>query len=75
LDVWEEAEKYYNCEITHCVKYENYLVNHTQKLAIDMALKKGFSIDLIHKITELDIETIKKLNQKEGIALVTLKKQ
>jgi len=37
LDVREDAKKYFEWEITRCVKYENFLVNHTQKLAIDTA--------------------------------------
>jgi hypothetical protein len=63
LDVWDDAEKYFDWEITHCVKYENFLVNHTQKLAIDMAdyfkksrvfTQKGdeYAIDLIPVLTE-----------------------
>jgi hypothetical protein len=37
LDVWEDAEKYFDWDNTHSVKYEGYLVNHTQKTAIDLA--------------------------------------
>jgi len=36
-DIWDDAKKYFEWDITYCVKYENFLVNHTQKLAIDMA--------------------------------------
>jgi len=63
LDVWNDAKKYFEWEITHCVKYENFLVNHTQKIAIDMEdyfkqsrvfTKKGdeYAIDLIPVLTE-----------------------
>jgi len=63
LDVWEDAKKYFEWEITHCVKYENFLVNHTQKLAIDMAdffkqsrslTQSGtyYAIDLLPVLTE-----------------------
>jgi len=36
LNVWDDAEKYFNIKVNHHVKYENFLVNHTQKLAIDL---------------------------------------
>jgi len=63
LDVWEDAKKYFEWETNHCVKYENFLVNHTQKLAIDMAdfFKQSMSltqsgiyyaIDLLPVLTE-----------------------
>ena len=37
IDVWDEAGKYFDWEKTKSVKYEGYLVNHTQKTAIDLA--------------------------------------
>jgi len=63
LDIWDDAKEYFEWEITHCVKYENFLVNHTQKLAIDMAdyfkqskvfTQEGdeYAIDLIPVLTE-----------------------
>jgi len=63
IKVWDDAKKYFNMDITHCVKYENFLVNHTQKLAIDMAdyynqsraldeSKEAYAIDLIPVLTE-----------------------
>jgi hypothetical protein len=63
IDVWEDAKKYFKWEITHCVKYENFLVNHTQKFAIDMTDfykqsksltqdKTGYAIDPIPVLTE-----------------------
>jgi len=36
LNVWDDAEKYFNIKINHHVKYENFLVNHSKKLAIDL---------------------------------------
>ena len=37
IDVWDQAEEYFDWEYTHSVKYSGYLVNHTQRLAIDLA--------------------------------------
>ena len=37
MNVWKEAKTFFNWEITHSVKYEGVLLNHTQKLAIDLA--------------------------------------
>jgi hypothetical protein len=69
LNVWEEAKEYFKWEITHCVKYENFLVNHTQKLAIDMAdyfnqsrsftpKRENYAIDMIPVLTETGGGTI-----------------
>jgi hypothetical protein len=37
IDVWDEAGEYFDWENTHSVAYSGYLLNHTQKLAIDLA--------------------------------------
>jgi hypothetical protein len=37
MDVWDDAEKYFDMDNNQCVKYENFLVNHSKKLAIDLA--------------------------------------
>ena len=37
IDVWNEANEYFDWENTRSVKYDGYLLNHTQKLAIDLA--------------------------------------
>jgi hypothetical protein len=63
IDVWEEAKKYFEMGIKKCVKYENFLVNHTKKFAIDLAdyyaqskamTKNGeeYAIDPIPVLTE-----------------------
>jgi hypothetical protein len=63
LDVWDDAKEYFKMDITHCVKYENFLVNHTKKLAIDMAdyynqskalneSREAYAIDPIPVLTE-----------------------
>ena len=63
LDVWEEAADYFEWEINRCVRYEDFLVNHTQKLAIDLTdyfnqsrvlTQKGvnYAIDPIPVLTE-----------------------
>ena len=63
ISVWDDAKKYFNWETTHSVDYSGYLVNHTQKLAIDIAdyfeksksLTGGnaeFVIDLVPVLTE-----------------------
>ncbi|MCL1917419.1 MAG: hypothetical protein FWG14_03745 [Peptococcaceae bacterium] len=36
IKVWEKAKEYFDWENTHSVKYCGYLVNHTQKLAVDL---------------------------------------
>jgi hypothetical protein len=63
LNVWEEAANYFKMEINKCVRYEDFLVNHTQKLAIDLTdyfnqsrvlTQKGgnYAIDPIPVLTE-----------------------
>ena len=37
IDVWDEACKYFDWKNTISVKYEGFLVNHTQKTAVDLA--------------------------------------
>ena len=37
LDVYEEASVYFNLNEQKSVRYKGYLINHTQKLAIDLA--------------------------------------
>jgi hypothetical protein len=36
IDVWDEAEKYFDWGNTKSVKYDGYLLNHTQKIAVDL---------------------------------------
>jgi len=36
IDVWEKAKKFFNWDNTHSVEYSGYLLNHTQKRAIDL---------------------------------------
>lgn len=37
IDIWKESEEYFDWKNTHSVKYSGYLLNHTQKLAVDLA--------------------------------------
>jgi hypothetical protein len=37
MNVWDEASEYFDWENTHSVKYSGYLVNHTERLAVDLA--------------------------------------
>ena len=37
IDVWDTAEKYFDYENTKSVDYSRYLVNHTQKLAVNLS--------------------------------------
>jgi hypothetical protein len=37
IDVWKEALEYFDWKKTHCVKYNGYLLNHTQKLAVSLS--------------------------------------
>jgi hypothetical protein len=63
INIWSEAEKYFDWKNTHSVKYCDYLVNHTKKLAIDLMdyykqsdccinSQKGVTIDAIPVLTE-----------------------
>jgi hypothetical protein len=62
IDVWDEALAYFDWENTRSVKYSGYLLNHTQKLAVDLAdyhkqskfLSKNWeaAIDLVPVLTE-----------------------
>lgn len=64
IDVYDEAESYFNFEKTKTVSYTGYLVNHTKKLAINLQKyrersicltsdrKYEFAIDLIPPLTE-----------------------
>ncbi|MDR3165951.1 MAG: hypothetical protein LBU13_10290 [Synergistaceae bacterium] len=36
INVWNEALEYFNMHNTHSVKYNGYLLNHTQKLAVNL---------------------------------------
>jgi len=36
IDVWDESATYFNRQEIYSVKYSGYLVNHTQKLAVDL---------------------------------------
>jgi len=37
IDVWDEAQRYFDWEHSHSVKYCGYLVNHTKNLAVNLA--------------------------------------
>ena len=64
LDVWDEAEKYFDYRNTKSVKTDGFLLNHDKKLAIDLSdyyaksmssFKKSdgtFAIDAIPVLTE-----------------------
>jgi hypothetical protein len=63
IDVWDEAEEYFDYENTKIVEYSGYLINHTKKLFIDLTdyfnqskfvCKSGeeAAIDLIPVLTE-----------------------
>jgi hypothetical protein len=36
INVWNEAEEYFDWDNTRSVKYSGYVLNHTQKLAVDL---------------------------------------
>lgn len=36
IELWDEASEYFNWPETRSVKYSGYLLNHTQKLAVDL---------------------------------------
>jgi hypothetical protein len=63
INVWDEAIKYFKMEKTNFVKYSDYLLNHTKKLAVDLKdyfeqskflskKKDGIAIDLLPALTE-----------------------
>jgi len=66
LDVWDEAEKYFEINITQCVKYENFLVNHTRKLAIDLADYYHQSIATTQKGEDYAVDPIPVLTETGG---------
>jgi hypothetical protein len=46
INVWDEAEEFFDYEHTHSVRYEGFLVNRTKKLAVDLGdyYKKSLSM-------------------------------
>jgi len=66
LNVWDDAKKHFNMDITHCVKYENFLVNHTQKLAIDLADYFNQSVSMTQKGDKYAIDPIPVLTETGG---------
>jgi hypothetical protein len=63
MNVWDEALKYFDWEKTNSVKYNGYLVNHTQKLAVSLSdyysksmiqnkRREFMAIDLVPVLTE-----------------------
>lgn len=63
IDVWDKSKDYFDWDKTHSVKYIGYLLNHTQKLAINLSdyyeqsrgindNKINYTIDLIPMLTE-----------------------
>ena len=62
-EIWEETQKYFDWSNNYSVKYSGYLLNHTQKLAVNLAdyyeqsksfTREGdaFAIDAIPTLTE-----------------------
>lgn len=63
MDVWDEAIQYFDAKKNHSVRYSGYLLNHTQKMAVNLAdyherskylSKDGIemSIDVVPVLTE-----------------------
>ena len=62
IDVWDDAKKYFNWDHTHSATYNGYLLNHTQKVAVDLGnyheqskyVSEGVTctVDLIPVLTE-----------------------
>lgn len=63
INVWEEALDYFDWDANYAVKYSGYLLNHTKKLAVDLAdyyiqskysTKNGIdmAIDVVPVLTE-----------------------
>jgi hypothetical protein len=63
IKVWEESREYFDWGNTHSVEYSGYLVNHTQKLAVDLAdyfeqsrffsgYREDMTIDAVPVLTE-----------------------
>jgi hypothetical protein len=66
INVWEEAKEYFKMDLYKCVKYKNFLVNHTQKLAIDLADYFDRSRGLTHDGTDYVIDAIPVLTETGG---------
>jgi len=66
MDVWDDAKKYFEMDINHSVKYENFLVNHTQKIAIDLADYFYQSIATTQSGTNYAIDPIPVLTETGG---------
>lgn len=63
ISVWDKALEYFDWDNTNSVKYSGYLINHTQKLAVNLENyitqslslsddRKEFTIDLLPVLTE-----------------------
>ena len=66
ISVHEEAAEYFDWENTHSVKYSGYLVNHTKKLAIDLAdyyKKSKYIMDTENGFVEIAIDLIPVLTE------------
>ena len=72
LDVWDEAEAFFDWETTHSVKYSGYLLNHTKKLAVDLADYYEQSKYYDKSIIELAIDLIPVLTETGGGTLMAL---
>ena len=60
IEVWDEAIQYFGGNHAHSVKYTGYLVNHTQKKAIDLAdySKRSAAIDRSGIVSTIDLAPV-----------------
>jgi hypothetical protein len=72
IDVWEESYKYFNWEKTHSVPYSGYLLNHTKKLAVDLANYYELSISFNNNRENYTIDAIPVLTETGGGTMMAL---
>jgi len=72
INVWDKAEKYFNWEKTRSVEYSGYLLNHTKKLAINLADYYEQSKSLNMSKNEVLIDAIPVLTETGGGTIMAL---
>jgi len=72
IKVWDEAKKYFNWEKTHSVEYSGYLLNHTKKMAIDLADYREQSKTFNKRKQEIIIDAVPVLTETGGGTMMAL---
>ncbi|MCL2443231.1 MAG: hypothetical protein FWD13_07175 [Treponema sp.] len=69
IDVEDESKEYFNIDDTFSVKYSGYLINHTKKLAVNLADYYEKSVSVIQNI-EMAIDLVPVLTETGGGTLM-----